>query len=132
MQKINFTTLLSILVSFSAIGQAINKSVEIKGKFENSSHEKIYIKSENFNDSLLTDKLGDLHYKTTKITRPIQADLSIGKRIEFNSYLAPGFALTFTANTENEEFFFNSLHLSGIISKTNQYWKQSYFLIKIS
>lgn len=122
---------LVVLTTNQLHAQELSASVKIKGKLENFSNNKIYIRTPNFNDSLLTDSIGKFNYKTDKITEPLYAKIDFGDT-QLDLYLAPGYDLALTGRALNAKVIYSSLSLSGIGAKTNQYWKQIFLLYKNS
>jgi thiol-disulfide isomerase/thioredoxin len=129
-QKIIFACISALLFSFSVVAGIGSKPVEIKGTLLNCKDEKLFIETQNFKDSVTIDSKGKFAFKTIKIPGPIQAYVNIGNRISLTTYLAPGYNIIINANAENTGSFYNSLLITGVGSKTNQYWKAYHFLYK--
>ena len=130
MQNLKYLFTLLIGATSFCNGQNIKNHVTFKGRLQNCSNQKIIIRNSDFKDSLLTDGTGNFHYTTSKITQPIHVGLSAGKQLYFDLYLAPGFDFIINADGKNRDTFYKTVSMSGIGSKTNQYWKQDYSIYK--
>ncbi len=111
---------------FAAHGQSTEVATTITGKLSNSSHDKVYLKSDNFSDSTFTDELGNFQYKTTHLTRPHFIYLQIGTRASTGIYLAPGYDLHIQADAIDRNAFVKSLKMTGIGAKTNEFWVEKH------